>query len=72
MRVGFPAAENAPHRQATREVGMLTILAIVLGSLWLIGVATSHTMGGLIHVLLVATVTVVLFKVFLDRGPSTG
>jgi len=51
---------------------MLTILAIVLGGLWLVGVATSYTMGGLVHVLLVASVTVVLFKVFLDRSPSAG
>ena len=51
---------------------MLTLLAIVLGGLWLVGVATSYTMGGLIHVLLVATVTVVLIKVFLDRSPASG
>jgi len=51
---------------------MLTTLMIVLGALWLLGGVTSYTMGGLIHILLVATVTLFLLKMFRDRRPSAG
>lgn len=50
---------------------MLTTLMVVLGSLWLLGVATSYTMGGLIHILLVTTVALMLFRIFRDRRPAT-
>jgi len=39
---------------------MLNILAIILAVLWLLGVLTSYTMGGLIHVLLAAAIVMVL------------
>lgn len=51
---------------------MLTTLTILFATLWLLGVATSHTMGGIIHVLLVATVTLFLLKMFRDRRPASG
>ena len=43
-----------------------TILAILL-ILWLLGVATSYTMGGVIHVLLVAAIVIVLIRVIQGR-----
>ena len=51
---------------------MLTTLMVVLAALWLIGFATSYTMGGYIHILLVASVTLLLVKMFRDRRPATG
>jgi hypothetical protein len=45
---------------------MLTI-AIVLVVLWLLGVITSYTMGGLIHILLVIAVVVFLVRVIQGR-----
>jgi multisubunit Na+/H+ antiporter MnhE subunit len=51
---------------------MLMTLVIVLAALWLLGVATSYTMGGLIHVLLVAAVTIMLLRMFRDRRPTSG
>ena len=39
---------------------MLNILAIILAILWLLGVVTNYTMGGLIHVLLAAAIVMVL------------
>jgi multisubunit Na+/H+ antiporter MnhE subunit len=51
---------------------MLTTLTIVLAALWLLGVSTSYTLGGLVHVLLVAAVTLLLVKMFRDRRPATG
>ncbi len=42
---------------------MLTTIAVVLGILWLLGVVTSNTIGGFIHILLVIAVIVVLIRV---------
>lgn len=46
---------------------MLETLAVVLIVLWLLGLVTSHTMGGLIHALLVIAVIVVLFRLIQGR-----
>lgn len=43
-----------------------TLLAILL-ILWLLGVVTSYTMGGLIHILLVAAIVIVLIRVIQGR-----
>lgn len=42
---------------------MLYTIAMVLLVLWLLGLVTSTTMGGLIHVLLVIAIVVVLLQV---------
>ena len=42
---------------------MLYTIAVVLCILWLLGLVTSYTMGGLIHVLLVIAIVVVLLRV---------
>jgi hypothetical protein len=42
---------------------MLTIIAAVLIVLWLLGLVTSNTMGGLIHVLLVIAIVMFLLRV---------
>jgi hypothetical protein len=46
---------------------MLMTLAIVLVVLWLLGMVSAYTMGGLIHVLLVAAVIVVLVRLIQGR-----
>jgi hypothetical protein len=51
---------------------MLSTLIIVLLVLWLLGVVTSYTLGGLIHVLLVVAVVVVLLRVIQGRNPLAG
>ncbi len=45
---------------------MLTI-AIILVILWALGLITSYTMGGLIHILLVIAIIVVLVRVIQGR-----
>jgi hypothetical protein len=42
-------------------------LAVVLGVVWLLGLATSHTLGGFIHILLVLAVIVVLVRLLQGR-----
>ncbi len=48
---------------------MLMTIAIVLVILWLLGLVTAYTMGGLIHILLVIAVVVVLVRVIQGRSP---
>jgi hypothetical protein len=48
---------------------MLSTLLIVLLVLWLLGIVTSYTMGGLIHILLVVAIVVVLIRVIQGRNP---
>ena len=51
---------------------MLTTLVIVLVILWLLGMGTSYTLGGLIHLLLVVAIIVVLLRVIQGRSPLGG
>jgi hypothetical protein len=46
---------------------MLSTIALVLVVLWLLGMVTSTTIGGLIHVLLVVAVVIVLLRVIQGR-----
>ena len=48
---------------------MLYTIAVILLILWLLGLITSHTMGGLIHALLVIAVVVVLVRIIQGRRP---
>lgn len=48
---------------------MLYTIAVVLVILWLLGLVTSFTMGGLIHILLVIAIVVVLLNVIGGRRP---
>lgn len=41
---------------------MLWTLAMILIVMWLLGMVTAYTMGGLLHVLLVVAVIVILFR----------
>ena len=46
---------------------MLYTLAVVLVILWLLGLVSSYTMGGFIHILLVLAIVVVLLNVISGR-----
>ena len=48
---------------------MLMTVAIILVVLWLLGMLTAYTMGGLIHILLVVAIIVVLVRVIQGRRP---
>jgi hypothetical protein len=48
---------------------MLYTIAVVLIILWLLGLVSSYTMGGLIHVLLVIAIVVVLLRIISGRRP---
>ncbi len=46
---------------------MLYTIAVVLIVLWLLGLITSYTMGGFIHVLLVIAIVVILLQIIRGR-----
>jgi hypothetical protein len=46
---------------------MLWTIFVVLLVLWLLGIATSYTLGGFIHILLVLAVVTVLIRVIQGR-----
>ncbi|MFZ2627313.1 MAG: lmo0937 family membrane protein [Rugosibacter sp.] len=48
---------------------MLYTIAVVLIILWLLGLVTSYTLGGFIHILLVIAIIVVLLRVINGRSP---
>ena len=48
---------------------MLWPTFIVLVLLWTLGLASSHTLGGYVHILLLAAVAVVLIRVIQGRNP---
>jgi hypothetical protein len=47
---------------------MLWTIAIVLLALWALGLVTSFTMGGFIHILIVAAVVLVLVRLIQGRA----
>lgn len=49
-------------------VKMLWTIFVVLLVLWLLGIATSYTLGGFIHLLLVLAVITVIIKLFQGRS----
>lgn len=47
---------------------MLWTIAVVLLVLWALGLVTSNTMGGFIHVLLIVAIVVVLVRIIQGRA----
>jgi uncharacterized protein DUF5670 len=53
-----------------RSVVMLWTLALILLVLWLLGIVTSYTAGGLIHILLVVALVVIVVRLLQGRRPA--
>jgi hypothetical protein len=48
---------------------MLTTILVLLLVLWLLGVVSSYTLGGFIHILLIVAIALVLIRVIQGRKP---
>ncbi|MBL8115082.1 MAG: lmo0937 family membrane protein [Acidobacteria bacterium] len=48
---------------------MLWTIFVILLVMWLLGMVTSYTLGGFIHILLVVAIVVVLIRVIQGRRP---
>ena len=49
---------------------MLQTIAVILIVLWLLGLVSSYTMGGFIHILLVVAIVVILLRLIQGRPPA--
>jgi hypothetical protein len=54
---------------STGGPGMLWTIFVILLVLWLLGMVSSYTLGGFIHILLVIAIAVVLIRVIQGRRP---
>jgi len=48
---------------------MLYTIAVILIVLWLLGLVSSYTMGGFIHILLVVAIVIVLLRIISGKKP---
>lgn len=48
---------------------MLYTIAVILLVLWLLGLVTSYTVGGFIHILIVVAIVLVLVRLITGRAP---
>jgi hypothetical protein len=48
---------------------MLTTILVLLLVLWLLGMVTSYTVGGFIHILLIVAIAMVLIRIIQGRRP---
>jgi hypothetical protein len=46
---------------------MLYTIAVILVILWLLGVVSSYTMGGFVHILLVIAIVIILYNIISGR-----
>lgn len=62
-----PYAVNVERRKP-----VLSIIIVVVLLLWLVGLATSYTMGGILHLLLVVAIAAALLRLIEGRNPVRG
>jgi hypothetical protein len=62
---GAPAGSGANAKR--KENRLLWTIAAVLVVLWLLGLVTSYTLGGVIHVLLVIAIILILVNIIQGR-----
>ena len=48
---------------------MLTTIIVLMLILWLLGMVSSYTLGGLLHILLVVAIAAVLIRIIQGRSP---
>jgi hypothetical protein len=69
LSAGTKVCRPQQSKRNWKEVYMLYTIAIVLIILWLLGLVTSYTMGGFIHILLVIAIIMVLVNLISGRKP---
>ena len=68
--VRFTAAAPRGRLRTLRKPIMLYTIAVVLLVLWLLGLATSFTAGGLLHILLVLAIIAVVYQLITGRSAA--
>jgi len=57
----------APY--SSQEGNMLWTIALILGVMWLLGMVSSYTFGGFLHLLLLLAIAAVLINIIQGRRP---
>ena len=71
MRSTYTAEQLVSTHTASRKgMPMLWTIAMLLLILWLLGMVSSYTLGGFIHILLVLAVVAVLIRIIQGRSPA--
>jgi hypothetical protein len=60
---------SIPRAERERKDRMLWTIFVILLVLWLLGMVSSYTLGGYIHILLVIAIVVLLIRVIQGRNP---
>jgi len=66
---GFCSLSDRPTLRVWGDVDVLWTIFVLLLILWLLGMVSSYTLGGYIHILLVLAIVVVLIRVIQGRRP---
>jgi asparagine N-glycosylation enzyme membrane subunit Stt3 len=70
MKPASTLKPGSPQRAGQREEDkMLWTIFVILLAMWLLGMVTSYTMGGFIHILLVLAVAAALIRIIQGRRP---
>jgi uncharacterized membrane protein len=65
-----PESSFALHH-TRKDIIMLWTIAVILIILWILGLITSYTLGGFVHILLVLAIIVILYNVISGRKGTT-
>jgi hypothetical protein len=63
------SSDSCQSRTARKRCTMLWTIFVILLVLWLLGVVSSYTLGGFIHILLVIALVVLLIQLISGRRP---
>jgi hypothetical protein len=66
--LGIRTEESEPVPGSERRNTMLWMIFVILLVLWLLGLVTSYTMGGFIHILLVLAIVVLVIRLVQGRS----
>jgi hypothetical protein len=71
IKIAAQTASTEFYRKSGRRktMDLLYTIGIVLLVLWVLGLVTSYTIGGFIHILLVLAIIVILIRVIQGRRP---
>jgi hypothetical protein len=64
---GMASKVDCGRRNASQRYTMLWTIFVILLVLWLLGVVTSYTLGGLIHLLLVVALVILIVQLVTGR-----
>jgi hypothetical protein len=68
MARALPRPGESGHGREGKEKSMLWTIAVILILMWLLGMVSSYTLGGFIHLLLILAVITVLVRLIQGRS----